>query len=177
MVCKKENMKTKKISIPQNSLVYNYLPSDYSDSFECNFISSKDIRPDDVQIAFWTTKPIWIDWLLHLRTILVKPFGIKSDINDYADNLRECLINGISYKYISATSKSNDETVTCNVDKHLTFYLSIIVRKGEGNKKSVIATTLVNFHNLLGRCYFFVIYPFHNILVRVMLKYLVKKMR
>lgn len=178
MVCKKnKNMKTKKISIPQNSLVYNYLPSDYSDSFECNFISSKDIRPDDVQIAFWTTKPIWIDWLLHLRTILVKPFGIKSDINDYADNLRECLINGISYKYISAISKSNNETVTCNVDKHLTFYLSIIVRKGEENKKSVIATTLVNFHNLLGRCYFFVIYPFHNILVRVMLKYLVKKIR
>lgn len=62
MVCKNRNMKTKKISNPQNSLVYNYLPSDYSDSFECNFISSKDIRPDDVQITFWTTKPIWIDW-------------------------------------------------------------------------------------------------------------------
>lgn len=170
-------MKIKKNSIPQNSLVSNYLPSDYSDSFECNFISSKDIKPDDVQIAFWTTKPIWVDWLLKLRAILVKPFGIKSDINDYADNLRECLINGISCKYISAPSKSNNETVTCNVDKHLTFYLSVIILKGDGNKKSVIITTLVNFHNLLGRCYFFVIYPFHNILVRVMLRYLVKKIR
>ncbi len=169
-------MKTKKIPIPQTSLIYSYLPTGYSDSFECNFISSKDITPDEVQIAFWTTKPIWIEWLLSLRAILVKPFGIKSDISDYAKNLRECLIKGISHKYISVPSKSNDETVTCNVDKHLTFYLSIIVRKGEGNKKSIIATTLVNFHNYLGRCYFFIIYPFHTYLVRVMLRYLVKKL-
>lgn len=168
-------MKTRKIPIPQNSLVYNYLPSNYSDSFECKFISSKEIKPDDVQIAFWTTKPIWIDWLLKLRAILVKPFGIKSNINDYADNLKECLINDTHYKYISVPSKSNNETVTCNVDKHLTFYLSVIVREKEGNQKSIIATTLVNFHNLFGRCYFLVIYPFHNILVRVMLRYLVKR--
>lgn len=169
-------MKIRKIPIPQSSLVHSYLPSDYSDSYECKFISSKEIKSDDVQIAFWTTKPIWIDWLLKLRAILVKPFGIKSNINDYANNLKECLINDIHCKYISIPSKSNNETVTCNIDKHLTFYFSVIIREEE-TKKTIIATTLVNFHNLFGRCYFFVIYPFHNILVRVMLRHLVKRIR
>lgn len=169
-------MKTKKISIPHNSLIYSYLPSDYSDSFKCDFISTKDITPNDIQIAFWTTKPVWIEWLLKLRAILVKPFKLKSDINDYVDNLRECLVNDKTHKYISVPSTSDDETVTCNIDKHLTFYLSVIVLKEEENKKSIIVTTLVNFHNLFGRCYFFVIYPFHIILVGAMLKYLVKKL-
>lgn len=168
-------MKIKKISIPKNSLVYGYLPSNYSDSFACNFISSKEITPNDIQIAFWTTQPVWVGWLLKLRAILVKPFKLKSDMDDYAENLRECLINGKPHKYISVASKSDDETITCNIDRHLTFYLSVIVRKEERNKTSIILTTLVNFHNLLGRCYFFVIYPFHRILVRVMLKYLVKR--
>lgn len=168
-------MKTKKIPVPKNSLVNNYLPSNYFDSFECNFISSKEIKPDDVQIAFWTARPIWIDWLFKLRAILVKPFGLKTEINEYAENLRKCLICGIPHKYISVPSKSGDETVTCNVDKHLTFYLSVIISKKEGDRQSVVLTTLVNFHNLLGHCYFVVIYPFHTILVRAMLKYVVKR--
>lgn len=167
-------MNTKKVPIPQNSLIYSYLPSDYSDSFECNFIFSKDITPDEIQIAFWTTWPKWLKWLFNLRTILVKPFKLKSDISDYAENLKECLINGKSHKYISVPSKSDEETVTCTIDKHLTFYLSIIVRKAKGNKKSITVTTFVNFHNTLGRCYFLVIYPFHNIVVRAVLKHLVK---
>ena len=168
-------MKTKKIPIPQDSLVYSYLPSDYSDSFECKYISSKDITPDDVQIAIWTTWPIWLNWLFKLRTILVKPFKLKSDINSYAEIIKECLINGKPHEGISVLSKSSEETVMCTIDKHLTFYLSVIIKKGEGNKKSVIATTLVNFNNLLGRCYFFVIYPFHTFLVRVLLKYIIKR--
>lgn len=168
-------MNTKKIAIPEDSLIYGYLPSNYSDAFECNFVSQHEIKPDDVLIAFWSTKPKWIDWLLKMRGVLVKPFRLKSDMGDYVENLKACLINGKPHKYISVPSKSNEETITCNIDKHLTFYLSIKVHTKENGNKSIIATTLVNFHNRFGRCYFTAIYPFHNILVRVMLKYIVKK--
>ena len=167
-------MKVKKTPISENSLVYSHLPSNYSDSFECNFISSKEITPDDILIAFWTAWPTWLNWLFKLRTILVKPFKLKSDINSYVETLRECIISGKPNQSISIPSKSNEETVMCTIDKHLTFYLSVIVRKEE-NKKTVIATTLVNYHNLLGRCYFFIIYPFHNIMIKDLLKRIVKK--
>lgn len=170
-------MKTKKVPIPENSLICSYLPANYSDSFECNYISSKEITPDDMQIAFWTTCPTWLNRLFKLRTILVKPFKLKSNINDYAEDLRQCVINSKSHKYISIPSKSNEETVLCTIDKHLTFYFSVIVRKKEEDKKTIIATTLVNCHNILGHCYFTVIYPFHTIIVPSMIKNILKKMK
>jgi len=170
-------MKTKKIPIPENSLICSYLPANYSDSFECNCVSSKEITPDDMLIALWTTWPIWLKWLFKLRSILVKPFKLKSDIDDYVENLKQCLINAKPNKYISVSSKSDEETVMCTIDKHLTFYLSVIVRKEKEDKKTIITTTLVNFHNILGRCYFTVIYPFHTIIVPTMVKHFLKKMK
>ena len=51
-------MKTKKAIITEGSLIYYYQPMDYSDAFECTYVSTKEIKADDVQIAFWSAK-LW----------------------------------------------------------------------------------------------------------------------
>jgi len=167
-------MNTKKIPVPQNSLIFSYLPATYSDSYECDFISSKEISTDDIVIALWTTWPEWFKSLFKLRGILVKPFKVKSNINDIIEAIKDC-INGKTMKYLSVPSKSNNETVLCGSEKHLTFYLSAMTQEKTGGIKSITITTLVNCHNLPGYCYFYIIAPFHKIIIRVLLNNLTKR--
>ncbi len=166
-------MKIKKIEIPQDILINYYLPSDYSDAFECTFTTLKEISPDEVQIAFWTTMPPVVKWLFKLRNILVKPFKLESGTK--IEELKECIQNGKSTPFVSIVEKTKDETILQMRDKHLNFYLSVKISNKENNNKSIIATTVVNFNNKLGKCYFFIISPFHDILVRMTLKYIVRK--
>jgi hypothetical protein len=171
-------MKTKKTTIPEDSLIRRYLPVDYSDAFECTFTSSKEVKADDVQLAFWSEKPAWINQLFNLRNFLVKPFKLRTDRkDDFLRNLNDAIRTGTPHGMVSIPAKSATETVLSMDDKHLLFYLSVQVKEQGENRKTVVATTLVRFHNALGKCYFAVIFPFHKLVVRSMLKYVIKKCR
>lgn len=168
-------MKTKKTVITEDSLIYKYLPMDYSDAFECSFTTTKEVKPDDVQIAFWSAKPLWINWLFKLRNFLVKPFKLDANEDKQVNNLKETIMTGKTHGNVSIPAKSENETILRMDDKHLTFYVSVRVKETKGNNKSVIASTLVHYHNALGKCYFSAICPFHKIIVRNMLMYVIKK--
>ncbi|NMA74727.1 MAG: DUF2867 domain-containing protein [Bacteroidales bacterium] len=165
---------TKKVSILKDSLIYKF-PSDYSDSFECNFASSKEIKADDVQIAFWSAKPIWINWLFKLRNLLVKPFKLDSNVDSHSEDLKNAIRTGKPHAGISIPAKSENETVLQVDDKHLTFYVSVQIKDKDKNSRCIIVSTLVCYHNTMGKCYFAIICPFHKIIVRNILKYVVKK--
>jgi hypothetical protein len=61
-------------------------------------------------------------------------------------------------------------------DKHLEAYISTKITELEGSNKNVKVTTLVKFHNTLGRLYFFMVYPFHCIIVGMMIKHAIGKL-
>jgi hypothetical protein len=169
-------MKTKKTTIPEDSLIRSYLPADYFDAFECTFTSAKEVKADDVQLAFWSEKPAWVNQLFKLRNFLVKPFKLEvGKKNDSLNILKETIITGKTHGHLSIPAKSDNETVLCIDDRHLKMYLSIQVKDAGENRKAVVATTLVRFHNALGKCYFAVICPFHKVVVKSMLKYVIKK--
>ena len=170
-------MKTKKQPISENTLAFQYLPANYSDSFECRFTSTKEITADDVLISFWTNFPKWVEFLFKLRNVLVKPFKIESDksIDKLSQSIKECISEGKAFDFMSVVSKSENETILCVDDKHLKFYISVLVDKDAKHNQSITASTIVKYHNFLGRCYFIVISPFHNIIVKNMIKYIVKK--
>lgn len=176
MVFKIRNyIKTKKTTIPEDSLIRRYLPMDYSDAFECAFTSTKEVKANEVQLAFWSTKPAWVNQLFKLRNFLVKPFKLNADKDNFQSSLKEAIRTGKAHGSMSIPAKSATETVLCIDDKHLIFYLSVQVKEQSENRKTVIATTLVRFHNALGKCYFTLICPFHKIVVKSMLKYVIKK--
>lgn len=169
-------MKISKTIVPETSLISQYLPAEYSDAFRCEFSSAKKVVADDVMIAFWTTFPRWVDYLFKLRNLLVRPFNLHTDMNGHAQKVRDCVTNGTPEGIMNIENKSENETIMSLTDSHLTCLLSVIIENEDEEKRSVSAVTVVNFHNFLGRCYFAVIRPFHYVVVKSMLKYIVKKL-
>lgn len=169
-------MKIRKAQILASDLIYQYLPADYIECLKCNFSGKKKITADDIMVAFWTMPPKWVDSLFKLRNILVKPFGIQGGNNDSRIELEKCIRTGGSYSFMSISAKSDNETILCANDKHLVMYLSIQVKELNESDKEITTSTLVKFHNLLGRAYFLVIYPFHCIIVKTMLKSVIKNL-
>lgn len=169
-------MKVKKTKIAENDLIAGYLPANYEDSFECVINTEKEVSADDIMVAFWTKSPGWVNRLFQLRDRIVAPFGIQSGNNRNSDLFEDAIRNHGSYRFIDTVAKSNDETVICADDKHLKMYFSVKTIKTKEKQQKLSVSTVVYFHNLLGRTYFFVIYPFHHFIVPSMIKYSVKRL-
>lgn len=169
-------MNVKKGNICPNSLVNKYLPIDYSDVYVCTVQDGENITPDDVQVAFWTDNPKWVDNLFKLRNWIVKPFGLQQGEGKNVQKFEECVRNGGKFSFISISDKSPEETILCLTDKHLTAYLSVYIEDLEDNQRMIYTATLVNFHNKLGYLYFYTIYPFHHIVVKKILESTIKKL-
>lgn len=170
-------MKIRKAQILQTDLIYKYLPANFTECLQCTFTGKQKVTADDIMVNFWTVSPKWVDKLFKLRDILVKPFGIKGGNKPNNQELEKSIRTGGTYGFMSISAKSEQETILCANDKHLVMYLSIKVEELNEADKKVTATTLVNFHNLLGRAYFFCIYPFHCIIVKAMLKSVLNKLK
>lgn len=167
-------MKVSKGKIPSPSLVSKYLPVNYSDVYVCAMPGAKNVAPDDILISIWTVMPGWVNKLFKIRNFIVKPFGLKSDEGDMS-KIEECIRTGGSYSIVSVPDKSENETILCLTDKHLTAYLSVHI-DSIAEEKIVSMTTLVNFHNKLGYIYFYTIYPFHHLVVKSMLKNTIRRL-
>lgn len=167
-------MRIKNTLIPQESVINNYLPSNYHDVFECSFITKHKITPDKIQVAFWTQNPAWVGWLFKLRNILVKPLGLEGATSD-TRAVEDCIINCIPYKQFTVIEKTDSETIIRLRDKHLDAYVSMYLVEN-GDEKKLYCTTVVRLHNMLGYLYFYPICPFHYFVVKSMLKCVVNSL-
>ena len=169
------NMKIHKVNIISEDLISGYLPADFEESLECTFFSNKIVTADDIQVLFWTDSPKWIKSMFALRGKIVELIGLKSGKGKDSSALENCIRRGGSYQMTSIPEKSADETILCLNDSHLVMYFSIKVTSNDSNLYTVKASTLVQFHKMLGRIYFYVIYPFHWIIVHAMLRSVVRR--
>lgn len=142
-----------KTNIHEGSLINNYLPADYSDSFSKEVIVKESITPDAFFDMAFNQFPSWINWLLKLRNALVKPLGLdtKSRFSD------------------SVCERNANEIIWGMRDKHLNFHVSMWCGEFHDNKQELCITTVVKYNNTLGRLYFFVIRFFHGIIIRSLL--------
>lgn len=164
-------IKIKKTKLPSDSLIREYLPADYDDSFVA--ITDWDIHasPTDFMVHFWTDMPGWVNTLFKLRNFLVQFVGLEGGNSRKKDEMEALLRSGGENHLMKVLVQGEKEMVIKMTDKHLDAYLSVLK---EGNQ-TVYTNTLVQFHNRLGRVYFFVIGPFHNLVVRGTVKRTIKK--
>ncbi|MCA1473014.1 hypothetical protein ABIA06_004624 [Bradyrhizobium yuanmingense] len=113
--------------------------------------------------------PRWIDALLRLRNILVRPFGLKTSGE------------GAPAPYgliglFPVLSETPEQLVAGFDDSHLDFRIVVDV-SGNAARRHVTSTTLVRTHNLLGRTYLALIMPFHKLVVRNMMGRIVETAR
>lgn len=163
-----------KYAIPSGSLIEKYLPADYSDVYAFKTDNEKEITPDDVMAYCWTDFPVWISALFKLRNFLVKFVGLKGSNNNNLKEFEKCIRSSETYNFISVPVKSGNETVLFLTDKHLDAYISVYIESND-KCKTISAITLIKFKNNLGRVYFFIIRPFHDIIMKSMLKRTVNK--
>ena len=149
-------MKVDKCS--NESLINKYYPVDYEDTFSRELNGAKELTPDDFLNLTFSKYPKWINWLLSLRAKLVKPLGLKTE--GRLSNLVQ--------------DSTPNEIIIGDVDKHLTFYCSLWSGPKEGDKQVLRITTVVKYNNSIGRLYFFLIRPFHRIIIYLLLKRSVK---
>jgi hypothetical protein len=171
-------MKITKSPLPENSQVKNFLPSDYVDTYSVIVSEHSQLTPDNILITFWTDFPAWLQMLFKLRNYLVKPFGLKAGNIDknFEQKLEEAIRNGSQPDFLmTVPAKTANETVVRLTDKHLTAELSVYNEKLNDNKLKINITTLVHYHNTLGKIYFFFIRPFHKIIVKAVTKRSIKR--
>lgn len=152
--------------------------ADYVDTYFVSYNSKAIPSADDLQVGFWFDMPKIAIILLKIRNTLVKPFGLHTDFKDKLEKGEKCIRYGENTDFFSLHQKSDNETIVLLKDKHLDAYFSIIVNPincVSSHNIEVYFTTKVFFKSVFGKLYFLIIYPFHCLLLKIMIKRLIKK--
>jgi len=135
-----------------------YAGSNLVDSFA---IALPTGAPEDAGVLatlLFSNPPPWFTILLAIRNRVVGLFGIRSS-ND--------LVDGDHIAFFPVLSRAPNEIVVGADDSHLDFRASVLLRRTE---HTLVVTTAVRCHNLLGRTYLAVILPFHILVVTTLLR-------
>lgn len=157
-------MKVKRANIAKQSFIYELsLKADYLECYQ-TVLNNKSISLEACLSSF-TAQPKWVDFLYKLRNTLVKPFGLDTPIHKVADVNPQ---KGEKLGFFDVLERSETEILLNANDKHLEAWFSI---KTESNQNQCVVKiiTVVAFHNLMGRIYFFIIKPFHYLIIKDML--------
>ena len=115
--------------------------------------------------------PKWFKILFFLRNYIVGFVGLKTgkiDIN-YELPKKHNIKQGQSLGDFLIVIKEENHLIAELRDKHLDFRFSINISFKEG-KANVLLKTIVKINNFFGRLYFFIIKPFHRLIVTNILK-------
>ena len=145
---------------------------DYIDCFE-EKINSTSVDISKVMLAFFKASPKWVDILFKIRNKIVSLFGLKNEVLDI-DKIILPFKVGDKVGFFKVFEAYDNEIVVGEDDAHLDFRVSILLDKKKGNLLSV--KTMVNFNNTFGKLYFFLIRPFHIIIVRTIIRNMKRKL-
>jgi len=172
-------MKVIRCSLPTNSLFNKGSKPDYLDCFQL-ITSDKDnfITPSSLGKSFFTSAPKWIQNLFEFREKLAKIVGLKTGKKkaerQKALDAFHCE-PGQQLGLFKVLSKTDNEVILGEDDKHLNFRISITVERLNGDNKKVTLSTWVHFNNFFGKLYFIPVKPFHKLIVPSMMKAMVKE--
>lgn len=147
----------------------------YMDSFQREFDNKKrTIRLIEIAKLFVSSTPNWSRKLLRIRNNLVRWLGLKTPtgVSEGQNRLENFKCEpGDQLGVFKVFTKTNNEVVLGEDDKHLNFRVSLLVDQStsNSNKMTLAISTIVIFNNWFGRLYFFLIKPFHKLIVPAML--------
>lgn len=155
---------------PEDSLISKNLgPIDYCDSYMIFYESSDSI--DKITTKLFKV-PIWVGKLMQLRNFLVGWFGLKTGRSENVDIADYYPINSKAI-YFTVIERNVNEIVMAEDDKHL-FFKTAVMKKELEQGTAIFLTTIVRYHNIWGKIYFFPVKPFHRIIMKSLLKRLKK---
>jgi len=150
-----------KINIAEQSFIYGFsLSADYSECYQMA-TNKKSVTLESCLSSF-SFRPKWVDFLFKLRNILVKPFNLDTSTDEVTNNNPE---KGEKLGFFDVLERSETEILLNANDKHLEGWFSLQYETDK-DKHTVKIVTVVKFHNLMGKIYFYTIKPFHYLIIR-----------
>jgi len=121
--------------------------------------------------------PYWVISLLNLRNKIAIIFGLKTGkIGNFYNNPQiSNLKTSQSIGDIVIILKEKYHLIIELKDKHLDFRFSILIGQ-ENSLTKVSLSTIVKINNFFGTLYFFIITPFHRLIIKNILKKLSSEM-
>jgi Protein of unknown function (DUF2867) len=135
---------------------------DYEDTFLVH--CPADVSSTDVLLAFFSSTPKIVRWLLALRDALVSAFGLKSATRRVRLD-RSMLQSGSRIGLFEVGPILPHSAVIGADDAHLNFRVLL-----SNEDASLRCKTQVEFHNTLGRVYFFFVKPLHRWIAPLVLR-------
>lgn len=173
------SMKIESTALPEHSLLSGET-AHYVDSYQGIFLDVDNrVEVLSATKAFFNTAPSWVDHLFTLRNKIVGVLGLKTSSKD--QNRSEILNNfqgriGEKIGFFQVFDSAENELVLGENDRHLDFRVSFILTEKSKGEKQLTISTIVHFHNLMGKLYFLPVKPFHKVIVRSMLKGILKEL-
>ena len=158
--------------IPRNDKIFvSFGKVDYEDRFCLIHETKKIINIDFIIVKLIKTIPKWFDLLLNLRNVIARIFGLKTGKigNIYKKSEKLFLKQDQMIGDIFIFFKDKNHLIVELNDKHLDFRFSIFIWQKEGITK-VSLSTIVKINNIFGWIYFFLIKPFHRLIIPNFLK-------
>lgn len=149
------------------ALMRHFQDGDFLDS-QIAPLPDTSLSAADLAVLTVFAMPGWVMVLLGMRDMLMKPFGIKTGSSEgYSPPSREELASGRYSGVFGVESVSEDEVTLGTNDRHLDFRISVL--KTRSPKGHVALSTWVHPHDIWGRLYLGMVYPFHKLIVWRML--------
>ena len=141
----------------RDSLLAPHLPADYIDTYFQEIATVRTRKAEEYFEQLFMHLPSGVNMLLKVRDALVKPLGLSG--GHFEERVATLII------------ESNDREVLFGIaDTHLDFYGTVWCTETLRGIQIVGITTTVRFNNRLGSVYFFLIKPFHRLIVQRMLQ-------
>ena len=156
-------MKAMPCGFPIHTRLPGYLePITFWDAYTVDLLGS-DQTMEQVYLGIFGYLPAVFKFLLRLRNGIVSVFGLSGPT---AAELHQIEIKsyyrvGEKIALFTLLESAHDEIIAGGDDRHLDFRVSVL-RFRQGGRTQVVVTTVVKTHNLFGRCYLFLIMPFHR---------------
>jgi hypothetical protein len=149
--------------VPENSAVSKeFREVHYVDSFRLEKMTDDSLQKITADIF---SLPAWVYWLLNLRDSIVKPFGLKT-----SKKMEEEKDKSTEEYFFPVLELLDNEVIMGDSDYHLNFRISVLIDR---SANLIFVTTVVHYNNLWGRLYFFLVRPFHGIIVKACMKRLI----
>ena len=158
-----ENLTVENIDIPHEEMSnYEFAPLDYADAFRVKLLNHSELSMSELAHQVFgksESYPVYVRFLLWLRDLLVKPFGLKT-----AGDIEKILDDGEWIGFFRVYQNSENEIIIGGDDRHLDVRVSLL-RTMNDKTSFLTISTFVRLNNLLGKIYFAVIRHFHRIIV------------
>ncbi len=157
------------VPLPSGSLVSQLPFTDYADAYRVELDPKAVPDVDTFARSFVKEPPAWIGTLMRARDAVVGLVGLKKSSDAPASSPAGPISTGDFIAFFRVVDRSNHEIIAGEDDRHLDFRVSFLYRRDDEGRAHGIVSTVVRFHNALGRAYFLPVAPVHRVIVPAML--------